>query len=110
MAIEAEPDTIVPKDACTNNGYFVIDNVYDGLTERGKDGKIVGELAESFSQVDPKTWRFKLRQGITFSNGESFNADAVVTAVANVAEPGQSRPLQERVQRRLGQEGRRLHG
>jgi peptide/nickel transport system substrate-binding protein len=87
MVIEAEPDTILPKDATTDNGYFVLDNVYDALTERTRDGKIVGELAESFSQVDPKTWRFKLRQGITFSNGEPFNADAVVTMVDSVVNP-----------------------
>jgi peptide/nickel transport system substrate-binding protein len=87
MAIEAEPATLVPKDACSNNGYFVIDNVYDALTERTRDCKIVGELAESFSPVDPKTWRFKLRQGITFSNGEPFNADAVMAMVSSLTDP-----------------------
>ena len=44
-------------------------NVYDELTARDwstRQPKIVGKLAESFeqSQSDPKTWRFKLRQGL----------------------------------------------
>jgi peptide/nickel transport system substrate-binding protein len=92
MVIESEPDTIVPKDATTDNSYFVIANVYDALTSRDwstpGQPKIVGNLAESFTQQsDPRTWRFKLRQGRKFTNGEPVNADAVVGMVANVTDP-----------------------
>jgi peptide/nickel transport system substrate-binding protein len=98
MVIEAAPDTILPKDATTDNALFVLGNVYDALTARDwstGEPKLVGKLAESFSQsqTDPKTWRFKLRQGLTFTNGEPVNADAVVTMVASVTDqtkPGQS--------------------
>ncbi len=31
---------------------------------------------ESWSQVDPHRWRFKLREGVTFHNGEPWNAAA----------------------------------
>ena len=92
MVIEAEPDTILLKDATTDNASFVMGNVYDQLTARDwstGEPKIVGELAESFSQsqTDPKTWRFKLRQGLTFINGEPFTADAVVAVVDSVVDP-----------------------
>jgi peptide/nickel transport system substrate-binding protein len=92
MVIEAEPDTIQLKDATSDNAMFVNGNVYDGLTARDWSSgqpKVVGELAESFSQsqTDPKTWRFKLRQGIKFINGEPFNADAVVAMVTYVTDP-----------------------
>jgi peptide/nickel transport system substrate-binding protein len=92
MVIEAEPDTILLKDATTDNASFVLGNVYDQLTARDWSTgtpKVVGELAESFSQsqTDPKTWRFKLRQGLTFANGEPFSADAVVTVVDSVVDP-----------------------
>ena len=89
---ESEPDTIVPKNAGTNISYFVMDNVYDHLTARDvstPENKIVPQLAESWSSVDPTTWRFKLRQGVKFHNGEPFNADAVVTAVEDVTNPQQ---------------------
>ena len=97
MVIEAEPDTILLKDATTDNASFVLGNVYDGLVGRDwstGDPKLVGELAESFSQsqTDPKTWRFKLRQGLTFINGEPFNADAVVTDGRQRGRPGQTGP------------------
>jgi peptide/nickel transport system substrate-binding protein len=87
---ESEPDTIVPKNATTNISMFVLDNVYDHLTTRDvstPENKIVPKLAESWSPVDPKTWRFKLRQDVKFHNGEAFNADAVVTAVEDMVNP-----------------------
>jgi peptide/nickel transport system substrate-binding protein len=96
MVVESEPDTIVTKNASTNIAYLVLDNVYDHLTFRdwsSGEPKIVAELAESWTRPDPNTWRFKLRPGVTFHNGEPFTADAVVAAVediVNPAEPGTS--------------------
>ena len=91
MAIEAAPDTIQPKDSTTDNAYFVLGNVYDALTARdwsSGEPKIVPKLAESYSQQpDPRTWRFKLRPGLKFTNGEPVNADAVVALVKSVANP-----------------------
>jgi peptide/nickel transport system substrate-binding protein len=94
IALEAEADTIVPKDATTDDALFVLANVYSALTYRqfdqlGQPPKIVPHLAESFSQsqTDPRTWRFKLRQGIKYHNGEPFNADAVTTMVGSVVDP-----------------------
>ena len=91
MVIEAEPDTIQPKDATTDNAFFVMANVYDGLTARdwsSGEPKIVPKLAESYSQQsDPRTWRFKLRSGLKFTNGEPINADAVVNMVKVVSDP-----------------------
>ena len=34
--------------------------------------------------MDDLTWRFTLRQGVTFSNGEAFNAQAVVVNFARM--------------------------
>jgi peptide/nickel transport system substrate-binding protein len=92
IVFEAEPDTIVPKDSSTNNGYIVLDNVYDHLTGRDYSSgqpQIVPQLAESWTRVEPNTWRFKLRQGVTFTNGEVFTADAVAVAVEDMANPQQ---------------------
>jgi ABC-type transport system substrate-binding protein len=55
----------------------VMMNVYDQLTTRDWSSgtmKIVPKLAESFSQsqTDPKTWRFNLRKGLTFINGDQW--------------------------------------
>ena len=42
------------------------------LVEVGADGSVNGFVAESWEgSADAKTWRFKVRQGIEFSNGKS---------------------------------------
>ena len=46
------------------------------LDVRGDEG-LKPRLAESWEQVDDKTWRFKLRQGVTFSDGSAFDAEDV---------------------------------
>jgi peptide/nickel transport system substrate-binding protein len=49
------------------------------LTEVGQDGQLIPELAESFeATADAATWRFKLRPGITFSNGKSMTTEDVI--------------------------------
>ena len=46
------------------------------LVELTDDGGIEGKVAESFeSSADAKSWRFKIRSGITFSNGQSVTAE-----------------------------------
>ena len=53
-------------------------NIYDGLTYRGPDAKLVPGLAEKWDMLDGgKRIRFYLRKGVLFHDGEPFNADAV---------------------------------
>ena len=53
--------------------------ICNGLVEIGADGSPTGELAETFeAKPDAKTWIFKLRKGITFTNGKTFDADDVL--------------------------------
>ena len=44
-------------------------------------------LAESYRFLDATTMEFKLRQGITFHNGEPFNADDVVFTLNHMSNP-----------------------
>ena len=49
------------------------------LTVTGSDNVTRPYLAESWEASDDlKTWTFKLQQGITWSNGDAFNADDVI--------------------------------
>jgi peptide/nickel transport system substrate-binding protein len=52
-------------------------NIYDPLISRDHDLKIVNRLATDFKNTSPTKWRFELRKGVTFHNGEPFNAEAV---------------------------------
>ncbi len=55
--------------------------ITEGLTWVDYDGNLSPKLAVSWSQVDDLTWEFKLQTGVTFQNGEPFNAAAVVKSL-----------------------------
>jgi len=52
--------------------------VYEFLIVRDKKLGLQPALAESWTQVNPTTWRFKLRAGVKFHDGTPFTADDVV--------------------------------
>ena len=49
-------------------------HVYDNLLALGPDGVPVPQLAEKYEIIDPTTYKFYLRKGVTFHNGEPFTA------------------------------------
>jgi len=54
-------------------------NVFDCLVWRNRETAAFEPwLAESWASVDDTTWRFQLRPGVAFHNGEPFDADAVL--------------------------------
>jgi peptide/nickel transport system substrate-binding protein len=55
-----------------------IRQVFESLVDVDKQGKPVPGLALTWKPVDDTTWEFTLRQGVTFHNGEPFNADTVL--------------------------------
>ncbi|MEM8853877.1 MAG: ABC transporter substrate-binding protein [Pseudomonadota bacterium] len=63
-------------------------NVYEGLTKRDGELNIIPGLAESWEVVDDNTWRFKLREGVKFHNGNDFTADDVVFSADRVRAEG----------------------
>src|SRR4051812_27005321 len=64
-------------------------HVYEGLTKRGRDLKIEPGLAERWEvSEDGLTWRFFLRKGVKFHNGNPFNADDVIFSATRVRAPG----------------------
>ena len=52
-------------------------NMYETLVARDPGGRLVPSVAESWEVKSPTEWVFKIRQGITFHNGEPLNAAAV---------------------------------
>src|SRR5262245_7091423 len=52
-------------------------NVFEHLVELDKDGQLVPRLATGWQWLDDRTLEFTLRQGVTFHNGEVFDAEIV---------------------------------
>ncbi|TAI65627.1 ABC transporter substrate-binding protein [Bradyrhizobium sp. Leo170] len=69
--------------------------VYEGLTARDKDLKIIPALAESWETPEPTRWRFHLRKNVKFQNGDPFTADDVVFSADRVRAKGSN--LQTRI-------------
>ena len=63
--------------------------VYEALTERANDGKLLPLLATSWKTLDsdPMVWEIKLRQGVKFHDGAPFSADDVVFSYARAMGP-----------------------
>ena len=66
-------------DAATYKGPHVMYKMlYEGLVEDGGKNGIQPQLATSWNiSEDGKTYTFHLREGVKFSDGTDFNADAV---------------------------------
>ena len=43
--------------------------------------KLVGQLADSWENVDETTWKFHIRQGVTFQNGNPLTPEAVKSSI-----------------------------
>jgi peptide/nickel transport system substrate-binding protein len=62
-------------------GYKIQRNVFGRLVEVQPDMSLVAGLAETWTQIDPLTWEFKLRPGVTFHNGAPFTAADVKASI-----------------------------
>lgn len=63
----------------TNAGF--LQNIYEPLVRHDRNLKFEPSLATSWQMIEPTVWRFKLRQGVKFHNGNAFNADDVVASL-----------------------------
>src|SRR5580765_8956784 len=55
-----------------------IRQVFEGLVDVDSQGRPVPGLALSWKPVNDLAWEFALRRGVTFHDGEPFNADTVL--------------------------------
>jgi peptide/nickel transport system substrate-binding protein len=74
-AIEA----LSPEDTGETVQWVPIANMFDGLYYVNENYELEPVLADSYEpSADGKTYTFKLKDGITFHNGDAFSADDVV--------------------------------
>lgn len=70
----------------------VVDNIFDTLVTRDDEENLIPGLALSWEQIEGTTWEFKLREGVKFTNGEDFNAEAVKYSIDRVLNPDNNAP------------------
>jgi ABC-type transport system substrate-binding protein len=64
-------------DTDPNNFAWISWNIFEHLVEIDKDGKLVPRLATAWQWLDDRSLEMTLRQGVTFHNGEVFDAEIV---------------------------------
>ena len=81
-AAGGEPQTLDPQHTTSVLETAIESDLFEGLTARGPDGKVVPGVAERWeTSTDGKSWTFHLRPDARWSNGAPLTADAFVYAL-----------------------------
>lgn len=88
-----EPSTLdphrCPEIACAN----ILRDLYEGLLSDGPDGRPIPGMAERWTVSDDGLeWRFHLRPGLRWSNGEPIDATQVVESFRRAFTPATAAP------------------
>ena len=86
-ASQGDPQTMDPHSQNEGLTNLLNSHVYETLTDRDAQLRIVPGLAIEWQQPSPLVWRFKLRPGVKFHDGTPFTADDVVFSVQRAKEP-----------------------
>lgn len=81
LLVQSEPATLDPAYANNDNITIILQFIYEDLFTLGADGKVKLELAEASEVVDDTTVKFKLRDGVKFSDGTVLKSSDVMHAI-----------------------------
>ncbi|MGB7740717.1 MAG: peptide ABC transporter substrate-binding protein, partial [Steroidobacteraceae bacterium] len=88
-----EPDTLDPQLARTEGAFHILRDVFEGLTSIGPDGSPVPAAAASWTVTpDGLEYRFTLRNGLRWSNGDALQAADYVAGMRRLVDPQTASP------------------
>lgn len=72
-----------------NEGLNIAANlwVYDPLVRYNEKFEVIPSLAESWEQVNPSLWRFKIRPNVKFQDGTTFTAEDAAFSIKRAMQP-----------------------
>jgi peptide/nickel transport system substrate-binding protein len=70
--VASPPVSMDPQAREVSSTMSILTNIFGTLLQRNAQGKLVPDLATSWKRVNAKTWRFHLRKGVKFQNGNKF--------------------------------------
>lgn len=88
IATDAPPKSMNPHSYSSDANLSYMSNFFDGLLQRkGSDGKLQPCLATAWERTDATTWKFTLREGVKYHNGNDFDADDVKFTFTRMKDP-----------------------
>ena len=92
MVDSDEPETLIigmgfairslwANSSTTQQEINISEQITEKLIEFGPDGQFEPRLAASWEQIDDTTLELKLQEGVTFTNGEPFNAESAAFSI-----------------------------
>lgn len=87
IGADADPIGLDPVTLTAFSSYDFTSLLYTGLLRWTAQMTIEPDLALSYEQPDPKTYVFKLRQGVKFHNGQDFTAADVKHTFDRIMNP-----------------------
>lgn len=88
-----EPDTLDPQRARTDGSFNILRDAFEGLTAVGPDGNAVPAAADSWTvSSDGLEYRFHLRDGLRWSNGDRLVASDYVAGMRRLVDPTTASP------------------
>ncbi len=81
IGLASEPTSMDPHfhNLGPNNAMTL--HIFDRLVDQNEKQQLIPGLAVSWEPIDDLTWEFKLREGVTFHDGNPFTADDVVCTI-----------------------------
>lgn len=87
VVVAGDARSIDPHGAGDSASVTALSPVMETLVKMNSEGGIEPNLAESWERVDEKTWKFKLREGVKFHNGETMTANDVIYSFKRALSP-----------------------
>jgi peptide/nickel transport system substrate-binding protein len=97
IGVGALPATLDPHKNTAGISLATYFQLYNGLTRIDAAGRLQPSLAESWRWINEKTFQVKLRKGVTFHNGEPFDAAAAKWNIGRVLDPETKSPVKDRI-------------
>jgi len=85
IGIRGGPDSIDPHFTATGTHAEALKHIFDTLVWSGDQLQLEPCLAESWSQINPTTWEFKLRRGVKFHDGSEMTGEDVKFSIERMS-------------------------
>jgi peptide/nickel transport system substrate-binding protein len=92
VGLEGNPTNLDPRLATDAYSVRILSLVYEGLLADAADGGVEPGLAESWSTIDPTTYRFTLRDDLKWHDGAPVTSEDVAANFRWLADPANNCP------------------